>query len=447
MEEREYIIMAKKDDSDIKISLCGDILISKRCPLKAYTGFDELQELLCRHECRFANLETTIHRREGYPEAFPGGGYAMADPNCLSDLKRIGFNLFNTANNHAMDYGHNGLLATIGYLRNLDISFAGTGKNLADASKPAFFECSNGRIALIGVTSSFHDSYAAGPQNQDMQGRPGVSPLKHRTVYEVDEEKYESLLNISESIGINNYHNQAIKEGYLVNNENFKFGTYEFTKGVENRVHTSPDENDLQRTMDIIADAKCQSDIVIVSIHSHQFSGNDKRMPAEFVKKFAHSCVDEGADIIVCHGPHILRGIESYKSGIIFYGLGNFIFQHEEFDFLPEEFYRKYGKTRENVTGISEIMSIRSDNGKKGLINSPDVWKSMLVSLSVNSNAMEIKMFPIEIMLENRKGLKGLPILSNDMSIIEKVMEMSREYRTDIEISVSGFGYLQVKRI
>ncbi|MCS2306833.1 CapA family protein [Bacteroides thetaiotaomicron] len=109
----------------------------------------------------------------------------MAEPGCLSDLKRVGFNLFNTANNHAMDYGHKGLLATIKNLMNLDIPFAGTGINLAEACKPVFFESSNGRIALLGVTSSFHDSYAAGPQNQDMHGRPGVSPLKHRTIYEL----------------------------------------------------------------------------------------------------------------------------------------------------------------------------------------------------------------------------------------------------------------------
>jgi poly-gamma-glutamate synthesis protein (capsule biosynthesis protein) len=37
-----------------------------------------------------------------------------------------------------MDYGHNGLLATIKYLTDLELPFAGTGRNLAEASKPAF---------------------------------------------------------------------------------------------------------------------------------------------------------------------------------------------------------------------------------------------------------------------------------------------------------------------
>lgn len=163
-------MIGKNENSLITISLCGDIFISKRLPGSSYPGFDELYTFLHKHECRFANLETTIHKREGYPEAFPGGGYAMADPACLCDLKRMGLNIFNTANNHAMDYGHNGLLATIKYLTDLELPFAGTGRNLAEASKPAFFETSNGRIALLGVTSSFHDSYAAGPAKSRYAG-------------------------------------------------------------------------------------------------------------------------------------------------------------------------------------------------------------------------------------------------------------------------------------
>lgn len=374
--------MINKKESVMTLSLCGDIFISKRLPIQPYSGFEQIQQLLQQHECRFANLETTVHRHEGYPEAFPGGGYAMADPDCLSDLKRMGFNLFNTANNHAMDYGHNGLLATIKYLTNLELPFAGTGENLAEASKPAFFESSNGRIALLGVTSSFHDSYAAGPQNQEMQGRPGVAPLRHQAVYELDKNNYEALLNISKAIGINSYHNQAIKEGYLLANKNFKFGIYEFKEGVGNRVHTLPDEKDLQRTIDRITDAKLQSDIVIVSVHSHQFANGNKQIPPEFIRIFVHKCVDAGADIVVCHGPHVVRGIEAYHSGLIFYGLGNFIFQHEDVECLPEEFYWKYGKTRETVTGVGEIMSIRSKNGMIGLCTQSDVWRSVVVSIN-----------------------------------------------------------------
>src|SRR5690625_7280917 len=36
--------------------------------------------------------------------------------------------------------------------------------------------------------------------------------------------------------------------------------------------------------------------------------------------------VDVGADAIIGHHAHVLSEVEQYKNGVIFYGLGNFIF-------------------------------------------------------------------------------------------------------------------------
>lgn len=52
---------------------------------------------------------------KGIPLDFPGG-YAMASPCVLKDLGAYGFNVFSIANNHAMDYCHKGLEATIHHL-------------------------------------------------------------------------------------------------------------------------------------------------------------------------------------------------------------------------------------------------------------------------------------------------------------------------------------------
>jgi hypothetical protein len=42
------------------------------------------------------------------------------------------------------------------------------------------------------------------------------------------------------------------------------------------------------------------------------------------VWKFAHALVDTGADLVLGHGPHRLRGAEIYKGRFIIYSLGNF---------------------------------------------------------------------------------------------------------------------------
>ena len=39
---------------------------------------------------------------------------------------------------------------------------------------------------------------------------------------------------------------------------------------------------------------------------------------------FAHTVIDAGADLVLGHGPHVLRGMEIYKGRLIAYSLGNF---------------------------------------------------------------------------------------------------------------------------
>ncbi|MDD5341558.1 MAG: CapA family protein [Patescibacteria group bacterium] len=43
-------------------------------------------------------------------------------------------------------------------------------------------------------------------------------------------------------------------------------------------------------------------------------------------KKMAHALIDSGADLIIGHHPHVVENIELYKNKLIFYSLGNFIF-------------------------------------------------------------------------------------------------------------------------
>lgn len=416
---------------NITMFLAGDVLITKRIPRNPQIGFSKLSEFVKRHECCFGNLETTVHRREGYPEAFPGGSYLMSDPYCLDDLKQFGFNLFNTANNHSMDYGHGGLLATLHYLDSRDLLHCGTGKNLSDASMPAFIECKEGRVAFIGVTSSYHDSYAAGPQNQDMLGRPGVSPLRHTAIYELDNVYYSHLVNIAEAVGINNYHNQARKEGYINQSEYFKFGTYNFVKGNQNRLSTIPLEIDVERTRMAIIDAKSQADIVVVSIHSHQFKGTDKHNTPDFISLFSKMCIDAGADIVVGHGPHVMRGIEAYKNGLIFHGLGNFILQHETMSWIPEEQYNKEGLCRQTSSGVGAALNARSLGGKRGLSADKNAWISICVSVVFTDKKISAKIYPIEIS-KGRSG--GLPYLSDDLTILQDLKNLSISEDTHIEI-------------
>jgi poly-gamma-glutamate capsule biosynthesis protein CapA/YwtB (metallophosphatase superfamily) len=51
------------------------------------------------------------------------------------------------------------------------------------------------------------------------------------------------------------------------------------------------------------------ADLVLVSLHAHEQLGS-KDSPAEFIPAFAREMIDSGADLVVGHGPHLLRGLE-----------------------------------------------------------------------------------------------------------------------------------------
>lgn len=415
----------------IRLFLSGDVMLTRRLPNIYTESLSSLSRFIHAHDYRFGNLETTVHDRAGYPEAYPGGGHAMSAPATLGDLKKFGFNIFNTANNHSMDYGHGGLMETLRNLEKYDLPYAGTGKNLSDATHPVYVECQGGIVAMIGVTSSYHDSYMAGPQNQDMIGRPGVNPLRYNTVYELCNDEYDALQDIAGKVGINAYHDQARKEGYMQQSENFKFGIYNFKRGESNRTVTTPNTVDYNRNIAAVRDAKRQADIVVVSIHGHQFKDFDKQNSPDFITEFAKACIDNGADIIVCHGPHVMRGIEEYNQGLIFHGLGNFILQHESMMWLPEEQYNKQNITRSEVDGVAEYFAIRSQNRSKGLFADANAWISFVPSITWDGKSMKAEIYPIEL----SKGKSyGLPRMSSDCSILEKLLELSKAYSYSFEI-------------
>ncbi len=75
-----------------------------------------------------------------------------------------------------------------------------------------------------------------------------------------------------------------------------------------------------------IKTAKEKCDFLVVSFHW----GNEFHLyPSENQESLAHEAIENGADLILGHHPHVLQGIERYKEKLIFYSLGNFIFDRQ----------------------------------------------------------------------------------------------------------------------
>ena len=418
----------------------GDSFITKRLPYcdnnGFFEGFTEISEVIKHYDVRFNNLETTVHYNEGYPEAVSGGTWAMSKPEVLDALTDYGFNILNTANNHSMDYGHGGLLATIENLKMRNIAFAGTGKNLHEASKPAYLETKNARVAMIGVCSSFSENSPAGNQRFDFGGRPGLNPLRFRTVYNIKSEHFGALQEIAGITGVNAGKLKSIKNGYAppLKEGELPFGNLSFKLSDKNETLTYPNQKDTERIAGYIEEAKRQADYCFVSLHAHEFRDGDSAKPALFLEEFSRTCIDRGADAVVGHGPHELRPIEIYKGKPIFYSLGNFIFQTEIIDYQPADAYENHDMP--NTTTVGQYMDKRSQNGTRGYGVQPKIWESVMAGLTMEAGkAVGIKLYTIDLHMEYPRSRKGFPTLRNDDGVLKYLCELSTPYGTKMKIN------------
>ncbi len=85
---------------------------------------------------------------------------------------------------------------------------------------------------------------------------------------------------------------------------------------------------------EVVADFAESHDLVIVTFHGGAEGRDVTRLPFDDeeyygeprgdVVRFARNVVDAGADLVIGHGPHVVRAMERYKGRLIAYSLGNF---------------------------------------------------------------------------------------------------------------------------
>ncbi|MBA3769452.1 MAG: CapA family protein [Blastocatellia bacterium] len=96
----------------------------------------------------------------------------------------------------------------------------------------------------------------------------------------------------------------------------------------------TPNVNDLASARRLVIEANKRADMVVVSFHGGAEGTNAQNVPLRTeifagesrgnLRLFARTVIDAGADLVLGHGPHVLRGMEIYKERLIAYSLGNF---------------------------------------------------------------------------------------------------------------------------
>jgi len=434
--------MAKR----MRLTATGDALITRRMPLYDDPAFMGMVALIRACDVAFTNTEVTLSRFRGWPVVESGGMALSVDPRCAHDLRQLGFNCTAFANNHTLNYGEEGVLRTLDALRDADIVCAGAGANLGEARLPAYLETINGRLGLVGCASSFAKGQRAGDQTALLPGRAGLNPLRFKATIMVDADAMAAIKRIAEATGLEqqrqfgewmNFYPPTTKEGEY----SFLNQTYAVTDGAMG-VATEPNEQDLAEIARWTAEAKRQAGFAMVSIHAHE-QGGERWLPADFLPTFAHAMIDAGADIVVGHGPHLLRGLEFYKGKPIFYSLGNFIFEHETLERMAADDYDTL--KRDPTWTPGQVLHDLHRNLEQSFPADDRYWESVLPICEFEGDQVRaITLYPLTLGFQRPVWERGIPRLASGEqadATLRRFADLSAPFGADIAIA-DGVGHV-----
>ena len=418
----------------MRFTAAGDVLIQQRIP-ETYEGFEKLRAFIERGDARFFNLETTLNEEgECFASQFSGGTYVRTVPEAFGDILSYGFNMTTFNNNHAMDFSYEGLLRTKDVIDGYDIVQSGVGRNLDEAAAPHYLDTPNGRVALIAVSTSFDPSMMAGKQSRRVPGRPGVNGVRHIRTVVLPKEDFDTVCRIGDACGVQAALKNLQKQGYSPKTEEgvYQFDSVRFACGEKAYIKTAVHQEDMMRVEKAIFEAKLQADYILISVHSHQNPGNNEDVP-DFLREFAHKCIDAGANAIIGHGPHLLRPIEIYKECPIFYSLGDFILQLYSVAFAPEDFYQKQGLTSDAT--VHELLAKRSQNFTCGLMEDIKMRQTVVPYWETeNGKLTRLELLPLELPIKGNRSLQGLPVPAQEPSFFDRLAKMSEPYGTKMTL-------------
>ncbi len=436
-------------DKKLTVTGTGDALFVAPFPENYNTEYKEVADFINSCDVKITNLETNLSDFEYPAGAYSGGTWINTKREYLKYLTGYGFNFYGTANNHAMDYGKEGLLSTVRELDKNGLAHAGTGESLLQAEKPAILTLDGKKIGIFAVDTSFEVASKAGRATPHVKARAGVNYLRHSKYFHITKKQMTELKEVAKTTRINFTKDMLINTGFLAPDVDgtFSFGGTVFT--TDTTLPTSRcNKTDLKRITDNIKRAKTECDYVFVQAHCHDNDGYSHSSPPEYLKELCRACIDAGASAIFGGGCHELRPIEIYKNKPIFYSLGDFIYQGLQVEYLPADFMEKFGADI-NISA-SEALYIRSRGNKVGLHLMEENYLTVLPKIDfVNGDMINLTVMPVDLNFDVKDDRNGLPKLSRGekgREIIDLLNNLSKPYGTKIEFIDGEYRVLGVEK-
>jgi poly-gamma-glutamate capsule biosynthesis protein CapA/YwtB (metallophosphatase superfamily) len=293
-------------DGLLTLLAVGDVVVNREQPMSLFgDGPGSVSEILRQGDITFGNCETPYAEPELWAKV-PHARFALGSHPTNSAVLHhsAGFDVMSFANNHHMDQGERAFLRTIELLEGEGIRVCGAGRNLEEARRPAIIEQGGVRVAFLAYSSTLPAGYEAG------ENKAGAAPIRALTHYEQDD----------------------------------------YQPGTPPHIHTFANQDDLSRMVSDIQNVRGDADIVVFTAHwgVHWV----RALIADYEREVARAAIDAGADLVLGHHAHVLKGIDFYKGRPIFHSMGNFAMDLPRLDQSPQttpillKLFKKYPHIR-----------------------------------------------------------------------------------------------------
>jgi len=435
-------------DMDMKITdpftltSVGDLIVMRPVSQLNDPAFQSALKIVKDADFAVGNFETNAADQLNYTGPMRG---FVASKDTPADVKAMGFDLVNRANNHAIEGTEMGMLATNTLLEQAGLVYVGSGKNLEDARAARFVDTPKGRVGMMGMTTlGFNPPSNAGASYRvgNYFGKPGVNGVNLTRYEVVSADQIAALRKVRDAVYEHRTEYVNAVDPIPANEpadrldlfgQRFKIGPRPGAYAYE------MNQQDLRDILRSVRNGKQYADFMIATIHTHDLDASLVKphmgeQPPDFVVDLAHQAIDNGADVWVGHGIHLLRPIEIYKGKPIFYGLG--------------EFFRMMDWTTYPEAPGGDMTDAELANRNWGiLVNDPIMYDGLMTQTRYDKGRLqEIRLYPIVGGAQGPISRRGIPRLASGEDakrILTKLQTLSKPFGTTIAVE-GNVGIIRV---
>ena len=330
----------------------GDVMLGRRYQAPERTGtaeahdssqaravVDDLAPIAASADLTVVNVETVIGELPADDSAVGKRFLIQSPPQIVDALQELGVDAVMLGNNHSNDWGDPGIVSTLGVLGPSGIAYTGAGMSPEEAARGINVPAGDRMVGLISATTvegdfvndqlpTAGDRPPAGlPEGEEWQyaertfgfgspGEPGYIAVATRRAGEAWRAFTDLEQDLSEARRAELWAAITAPEAYP-----------ELQDWTARRGHGGAAAATREGVASEIERLRGEgADTVVVQFHAgFQFA----ERPSEGLLLLARHAIEDGADMVIAHHPHVLQGFEWYQGKLIAYSLGNLLFDQD----------------------------------------------------------------------------------------------------------------------